>query len=355
MKKYEHGGNIYDFAKTNNIDKEKIIDFSANINPLGISEKAKRAFYKSIDMVLNYPDPNYKKLKEAISLFHNVDIKYINLGNGAIELIYKTFRIIKAKKALIVSPTFVEYEKALLSVGAKVDYFVLKEDNDFEIDIDKLILLAKNYELVVICSPNNPTGKVIKKENIEELMKNATLNDYKLFLDEAFIDFYDEKNSMINRLENFDNLFILRSLTKFFAIPGLRIGYMLTANDEFTSKSKRVNIPWSINIPAEQVAIKSLEDLDYIKESKDYISKERDRVYEKLRSFNYLTPYRSYGNYIMFKSLKNIDLKKRLIKNNIMIRECSNYVGLNKNFYRIAIKKINENNKLLKLLEEIYE
>ncbi len=268
INRFEHGGNIYKINREYGICKKDILDFSANINPLGISELGKKAYFESINDLMHYPDPDYMNLRTAISNYHNTKLDYIYTGNGAIEMIYKLFNYLMPKKALIVAPTFVEYEKALNTLDAKVDFLILKKEDNFTLDIESLKSRAKDYELLVFCSPNNPTGKIVDKEKIIELLdyiegKNL---ECKLFLDEAFIDFISEESSMISFIPKYKGLYILRSATKFFAIPGLRIGYLLSSDEGFGLFYKKYEVPWSINTVAENVVIASLYDKDYLSE-----------------------------------------------------------------------------------------
>jgi len=353
MDKFKHGGNVYKFSIENNIPIENIVDFSANINPLGISEKGKESFLDSIKLISHYPDTDYYRLKNVISKLNNVKEEEVFLGNGAIELIYKTFNIIRPNKTLIVSPSFVEYERALKTLNLKYTHFILLEEEEFILDIDKIINVVGEYELIVICSPNNPTGKLINKEEIIKLL--ISMGKSKLFIDESFIDFTDEKESLVSEISGFQNLFILRSLTKFYAIPGLRIGYLLTSNEVYRDEFYRSFVPWGINTVAYEVAISSLLDSEYIENTKKYINIERNRLINKLNMFKFIKVYSSDANFIFFKTLRDIDLENRLKSYGIMIRKCDNYMGLDKNFYRIAIKLKEQNNLLIDAFEEIYE
>lgn len=352
--RFEHGGNIYKLARENG--REDYIDFSANINPLGISEIGKKAYYNAIDRLLDYPDPDYIALLQDISSFHDVELTDVFVGNGAIEMIYKSFNFIAPNKALIVAPTFVEYERALIRVGCNPDFLILTDDQDFTLDIDILIDKSIEYDLIVFCSPNNPTGKAVPKSDIIKLLsyiESTPNNRCKLFLDEAFLDFIGEEQSMTELYKRFTNLFILRSATKFFAIPGLRLGYVITSNQEFKKYYHDEKIPWSINRVAEEVFRASLSDKEYICKTVQTNIISRDKMFVGLSSINDIKVYPSEGNYLFFKLDKDLDLRDALLEKGVVIRSCDNYIGLDKRYYRVAVKKHEDNMLLVNLLREV--
>lgn len=353
-KRFEHGGNIYKLAREKG--RTDYIDFSANINPLGISELGKQAYHNAIDYLLDYPDPDYFALTKDISTFHGVDSDDVFVGNGAIEMIYKCFEFISPKKALIVAPTFVEYEKALIRIGCKPDFLVLNEEQEFCLNIDKLIEKSSEYDLIVVCSPNNPTGKAVPRKEVKrflEEIKSTTDRNCNLFLDEAFLDFVGEEESMTELYTEYSNLYILRSATKFFAIPGLRLGYIITANNDFSKFYTETKIPWTINRVAEEVFRASISDKEYIKETilRNKIS--REKMFDELSSIDGIKAYKSEGNYLFFKLERTFDLRSALLEKGIVIRSCDNYIGLDDSFYRVAVKKEEENIILIKSLKEV--
>ncbi len=349
----KHGGNVHKFAREHKIEKKNIIDFSANINPLGISKQALSKFNEVFEDVLNYPDPEYTDLKEAISNFENVSSDNVILGNGAIECIFLIAEYLNSKHTLLLAPTFVEYERAFSKYKSEISYYNLKEENRFELDIDDFIEnIDKSIDTIVICNPNNPTGCVLKEEKLYVLLKYCKLNEITLIMDEAFVDFTDneEEITMKKHLSKFSNLIILKSLTKFFAIPGLRLGYLLTSNDILIDKIKSDRMPWMINCVASNIAINSLMDFDYINETKRYILKQRKYLIEELNKIKAITVYNSTANYIFMKCDKN--LEELLSKYSIMIRNCNNYRNLTDGYYRIAVKKNDVNIELINILKE---
>lgn len=349
MSKAVHGGNIEELSRVYNIDKSKLLDFSANINPLGISNKVRESLIDAIKEARVYPDIKYHNLKSEISKFEGIDLEDIALGNGAAESIFNLVRALKPRKALIPAPTFSEYEEAVLSSGGEVKYYLLKEDDDFNIGENILDYIDKDINIVFICNPNNPTGKLTEKDTIVKILEKAYINNAFVVLDESFLDFIKDYNkySVKEFLFKYNNLVIIKSLTKIFAIPGIRIGYTLTKNKELLEEINKVTSPWNINIFAEKATIAALNEKEYISETVKYIEEERDYLYSKLNSFKTLKVFKPSVNYIMFKSLVEIDLKEELLKKNIVIRSCSSYIGLDESYYRIAVRTREENERII--------
>ena len=241
-----HGGNIYKVFREKNL--KEILDYSSNINPYGIPESLKKRITENLEILERYPDPDYVELREKLAHLNNVNMSDIVLGNGATEIIFLFMKVINPKKILIVSPTFGEYERAVKAVGTsrnsidlscsddnknienkeiEIEYFELKESDDFNLNIGNLKNeLEKKYDLLIICNPNNPTGKFLKLAQTEEILKECNKYDTKLFIDEAFIEFLADgmKKSIINTEENKKNLFVTRAFTKFFCYSWFKIG-----------------------------------------------------------------------------------------------------------------------------------
>ncbi|SKC75713.1 threonine-phosphate decarboxylase CobD [Maledivibacter halophilus] len=353
----KHGGNIYETAKKYGISEQDIIDFSANINPLGIPYKLKETIISNIETIENYPDPDYKRLVLAIAEYNNIHEDFVIPGNGATEIIFKIVQAIKPKKTLLLAPTFSEYERALKSVGSDVVYYLLDEDTQF--NVDKNVLLEKlkdNIDFIVLCNPNNPTGQIIGQNILKEILIECKKRKINFMIDEAFIEFVkDEKNhSLIGSLYDFDNLFIIRALTKFFAIPGLRIGYGLISNQGIKGKIIDGKEPWTINGFAAISGEALLEDKEYIEKSKEFFELERKYMYEELQKIRNIKVFKPYANYVFFKLIsKDIDLKEELIQRKLLIRQCIDYVNLDGSFFRVAIKDRDSNKKLIEGLKEV--
>lgn len=353
MANFGHGGNAKEISRKNNIDYEKIIDFSANINPLGISEKVKKSIIDNINVIEKYPDINYFELKNAISRFEKIRSEDIFLGNGAAEVLFNIIRAVNPKKTLIMAPTFSEYEEAVESIGKEVELYYLKEENEFKIQNDIMERLNKNIELIIICNPNNPTGVLTKSDFIIELVKRAKKNNTKVLVDESFLDFIKEEYSVVKYTDIYDNLIIMKSLTKFFALPGLRIGYGICSNVALNKKIELNTPAWNINSMAEEAAKCALEDKIYIDETIIYIDNEREYLYAELLKFNSIKVFKPCANFIFFKLKDKIDLFSEFLQYNILIRSCNNYNGIDDAYYRIAIRTHEDNVKLIKELHKI--
>lgn len=355
MSKVIHGGNIDELSRKYNLDKEKLIDFSANINPLGVNEKVKKAIIDALDKVEKYPDITYHNLKSTISAFEDIQYNNLVLGNGAAEVIFNLVRAVNPKKVLIPVPTFSEYEEASLSVNSSIEYYYLKEENNWAIESDILKFINEDIDIVFICNPNNPTGVITKKEILLRIIEKAKKAKTIVAIDESFLDFIRDshKYSLVSLLKDYDNIFIIKSLTKLFAIPGIRIGYGMTSNIDIINKIQAISVPWNVNIIAEVSAINSLNDKEFIAKSIIYVEEEKAYLFKELCEFDDIKVFNPSVNFIMFKLGKNIDLKYELMKRNIIIRSCDNYNGLDESYYRIAVRTREENIKLISTLKNI--
>lgn len=348
---YKHGGNIYALE-----NKEKIIDFSSNINPLGPPEELKESILEACHIIEQYPDPNYTDMREKLEKMYGLPMDNFVVGNGGIQVIHNVIEFLDFNKALIVVPTFVEYEKALIRFGKAFEYYFLEETNDFT--LNPMALLASDLsdiDLVILCTPNNPTGAYIDKEELTNLVSNLHQLNINVLIDEAFIDFLDEDMSMMNQVPRYDNLIITRSLTKFFAVPGLRLGFLVTSNKRLVNNINQLRESWSVNIFANQLFLRLFNNDKYIEETKNFIVEEGNRLYNHLEEMKGLKVYKPSVNYILFKSNRNISWKKELLKYNILIRHCENYVGLDEKFFRVAVKSKKQNNLLIEVMNKIME
>ncbi len=380
-----HGGNIYKVFREKNI--KEILDYSSNINPYGIPESLKSRIIENLEILERYPDPDYVELREKLANLNNVNLSDIILGNGATEIIFLFMKVINPKKILIVSPTFGEYERAVKAVGTsrnsidlscsddnknienkeiEIEYFELKESDDFKLNIGNLKnQLEKKYDLLIICNPNNPTGKFLKLAQTEEILKECNKYDTKLFIDEAFIEFLADgmKESIINTEENKKNLFVTRAFTKFFAIPGLRLGYGMYFDKELEQKISEKKEPWSVNNIAELAGLTVLDDTEYIEKTLKWITKEKIYMYEKLNEISGIKVYETEVNFItgkidekLFSEGLNVKvLREKMLEQGILIRDASNFKFLDERFFRLAIKDRTSNDRVIEAMKEIFQ
>ena len=384
-----HGGNIYKIFREKNI--KEILDYSSNINPYGIPESLKKRITENLEILERYPDPDYIELRQKLAHLNKVDVSNIILGNGATEIIFLFMKVINPKKILIVSPTFGEYERAVKATERvedssilgdsnkkkydeksfgkqkiEIEHFELKENDDFKLNIDNLKNeLAKKYDLLIICNPNNPTGKFLKLDETEEILKECNKYNTKLFIDEAFIDFLKDgiKESIINTKEDKQNLFVTRAFTKFFAMPGLRLGYGIYFDKKLEKRISEKKEPWSVNNIAEMAGLTVLDDTKYIEETLKWIAEEKTYVYEKLNEINGIKPYKTEVNFITVKIEDNFILKGlnvkilrgKMIEKGILIRDASNFKFLDERFFRLAIKNRKNNDRVIETLKKIFD
>jgi threonine-phosphate decarboxylase len=337
------------------ISSEKIIDFSANINPLGFSSKTREAIIKNFDQLSHYPDPECKRAKKEISHYFEIDYENIILSNGSTELIYLIVQTLKPKKALIPFPTFCEYERALNNSNVSINFYKLKEKQEFLVSLDEIIPQLAGIDLVFLCNPNNPIGTFLPKKEMLTLVKEVQRRKIFLVLDEAFIDLYEE-DSLIKEVKNYDHLIVLRSLTKFYGLPGLRIGFA-ASSPKLIKRLEAQKIPWSVNCLAQIAVREMLRDEKFISKSKSFLLEEKEFFYQELSNVEGLKVHKPSANFIFIKLLGNISpeqLMEQLAKKGILIRDCSNFRGLEKgNFIRVAVRTRKENIKLLKEIKLI--
>lgn len=351
---HNHGADIYTAAREFNIDKNEIIDFSSNINPLGIPKNVKKSMIYAIRYTNRYPDINSRELIEAISINENVDKNYIFCSNGAAEAIFRIVLTIKPKCGLVASPTFSEYEKALKSVNASVEYYNLLESNNFKISESILDEINPKIDIMFICNPNNPTGQIICKDLIESIVLKCEKNNVFVVIDECFLDFveYKEKYTAINLVNKYKNLIILKAFTKIYAIPGVRLGYCISSNKDIIERLKVVGPPWNISNIAQDAGKAALQEKKFIDETIKYVKKQREYLIKELKKINIKT-YETYANYILFKFEETFNLQRKLMQYKIFIRSCSNYKNLGNNYYRIAVKDQKSNELFIVAMQEI--
>lgn len=354
-----HGGDIYSFKKETG---KTPLDFSENTNPYGLPNGVKKAIAESLDTYNVYPDPNCRELTQSVSKFYDITEEYLLFGNGAADIIFKIAYAIKPKNALILAPTFSEYEIALKKVGTKIHYFHLREEMQFQITEQILDAISGN-DIVYICNPNNPTGIVCTRELMLKILNKCRACGAYLVVDECFMDFVasdmreyvsseaikKSKDSILTEVANYQNLIVLKAFTKIFAMAGLRLGFCVSSNLSLLEEINHAGQPWSVSSVAQIAGIACCKESEYIRDSLDRLETERKFLIDSLQNLGFKT-YESDANYILFRS--NEDLITTLKEAGIMIRSCSNYIGLNQEYYRIAVKRHHENEALIQALQD---
>lgn len=357
--KVNHGANLYDLSSQYGFSKEDIMDFSSNINPFGSSKLAKEYIVNNIDKVSVYPDPEYLELKTSISNYCNCSIDNILLGSGATELISSFIKTINPKKALILSPAYSEYEKELSKIKCNITKYFSKKEYNFTINIDNLIEIINknNYELIIICNPNNPTGFTFSKNEIEKILNNT--NSF-VMVDETYIEFTNTSiYSSTSLVDKYDNLFVIRGTSKFFSTPGIRLGYGLISNYKVMYEMNSNLDLWNINIFASMMGEVMFNDNKFIENTYSLMIKERDYLVNELSKFTDLKIYNSQGNFILCeiksKSITAKEVREKLIHKRIIIRDCVSFDGLDEYFFRVCILKPEENKLLIDNLINIFK
>ena len=343
-KRHKHGGDIYSEACT--------LDYSANINPLGPPSSVIEEVYRSMEQIVNYPDVQCRKLCHAIAEHEYVKEEQVICTNGASELLYAFAAALKPKKALLLEPGFAEYEAALSAVGCEILYYPLGEEKGYALDLAYLEALSDDLDMIILCNPNNPTGVLIQQPLLVRIAEKCEKYGIHFLLDECFHEFLmaPDSYSMRTFLERFPHLFLVDAFTKIYAIPGLRLGYGLSADADLLEKIRDVIQPWSVSIPAQAAGIAALSEDTYVHNTRWLIREERKYLARALHLLEMET-FDSQANYLFFKGPE--DLEEQCRKRGLLIRDCSNYRGLSKGYFRIAVRTREENDQLIKIFQDI--
>ena len=356
-----HGSDIEKICEYYHLKKEDIINFGANVNPLGLSASVKAALASHLDILSSYPDREYTSLREVLSAYCRIPSDYILPGNGSSELISLLIDALSPKHTLILGPTYSEYSRELSFSGSTQEYYHLKEEQDFRLDADDLctVLAKGNYDLLIICNPNNPTSSAILHDDMEKLLCFCADHGVFVMIDETYVEFAPDIEAVtaVPFTQRFTNLCVLRGVSKFFAAPGMRFGYAVTGNQDFLREMKEKQIPWSLNSVGAYAGELLFQDQDYIDRTRQLILTERGRMYDALSQLASFKVFQPYANFLLLKILKEgktaFDVFETCIKNGLMIRDCSSFQCLDGEFVRFCIMMPEDNSRLLKVLEKV--
>ncbi|NIA19751.1 MAG: threonine-phosphate decarboxylase [Xanthomonadaceae bacterium] len=353
-----HGGTVFQTARELGVSVEEILDFSANINPLGMPVRAWEALGKALDQLQHYPEMYADSLVKRIALLGNQPESRILAGNGSTELIYLLVRVLKPKSALIVAPAFTEYQRAVKVYGGKLDFYHTLDENNFVPETDLLIkALEKRPDILFMGNPNNPTGSLLRPEELHPLLDAARQSGTICIIDEAFIDFVDKPVSVDFLVGEFKNLVVLRSLTKIFSLAGLRCGYLL-ASSVLVERLRYHQEPWNVNSLAIAAAKEALADQQFQEDTRCFIARERDFLLQHLERIPFLQTFPSRANYLLMKLDRQYSSRRLSdflrYKYQILIRLCTDFTGLDDSFIRIAVKNRENNLKLVVAMEEFF-
>jgi len=353
-----HGAEVHGAAEQTGFKPQEILDFSSNVNPLGPSKNALNAARDAFDEITAYPDSNSNQLRKVIAdHFSGINRDNIVVGNGSTELIYLFAEAFlkRGDKALMVAPSFGEYESAVRKTGESPKFVRL--GRNFQIEAEAFKTAMAGCKMVFLCNPNNPTSKLIPKDTLTDILETALENDVLVFLDEDFLEFVDNEKAltMISKIAKFPNLFVLRSFTKIFGLTGLRVGYGITSK-EIADVLLCSKIPWNINCLGQAAATAALNDEEHLKITKELIKKEKSWLQEQLGAFKGFS-FESPDANFFFIDIHNADitansLKHRMLKQGILIRDCSSFNGLNEFYIRVAVKTREENVRLIEAFNQ---
>lgn len=347
MKKiHTHGGDVYRHPG--------VLDFSSNCNPYGTPEGVKKAAADALEIVCHYPDVTCEKLRRALEEEEQIPAEQIICGNGAADLIFGLVLAKKPKIALLLAPGFAEYEQALESVGCEIKYYYLEEDMNFAPEEGVLEAITQELDMMFFCNPNNPTGTLSEISYVKKIAEKCRDCGVFLVLDECFNDFVDQPQmyTMKPFLKDYPNLFLIKAFTKKYAMAGIRLGYGLCASSDTLEAMDSVMQPWNVSVIAQEAGIAALKEKEYVKISIKKLQEEREFLLWNLKKMP-LKLYDSRANYIFFKGPEN--LGEDCLARGIYIRDCSNYEGLTRGYYRIAVRTREENQRLLSVFFTILQ
>lgn len=357
-----HGSDLETVAAYYHIPKDSIVSYSSNVNPLGISPKFRQAMLDRIDCVSMYPDRDYAELRTAISNYCNAPEDSLLIGSGATELISMFIKGIHPAKSLLVNPTYSEYEREIHLIGGRLDSFALKASQDFKPDVPALChALTPDYDLLILCNPNNPTGTIFTHEDLIPLLGHCREQNIMVLIDETYVEFVEdiENVTAIPLTSSFENLFVMRGVSKFFAAPGLRLGYGITQNKKVLDYIRETQNPWSVHSIAAFCGGAMFLDKEYIHKTAAFIASERTRLTIALSALSGLYLYPASTNFILLRiekdGISSADVFEAAIQKGMMIRDCSSFPGLSDNHIRFCFQKPEDNDRLIALLGELFE
>lgn len=348
-----HGGNIREAAALAGVSAGQLLDFSANINPLGMPATLRRAIIDNLDMAERYPDPEYQTLHHALATHHGVPQGWVMAGNGETELIFQLLAHLAPRQAMLLTPGFAEYRRALTRVGCQITDYPLIEADGWQPDNRLIDALTPELDCLILCTPNNPTGLMPDGALLKRIIARCAECHIALVIDEAFIDFLPDAAGCTNLLADNPHLWVLRSLTKFYAIPGLRLGYLLNGDVKKVEALCANREPWTINAFAALAGEHVLNDKAYQEATFQWLARERPRLWQRLNALPGFTAWKGEANYLFFRYDGKEELQRRLLEQHILIRSCANYPGLDTRYFRVAVKSTADNTALITALTAI--
>ena len=347
MKINQHGGDIYAEGIP-----EHVIDFSASINPYGMPGTVAQAAMQALSGCCHYPDLWCRELRRYIGKRENVPPEHIFCGGGAADILFRLLLARKPKKLLLPIPTFAEYTAAAKLAGCAIVPWQLKQQDLFDLPEAFWSAVTPDIDAVIICNPNNPTGRRIPEWLVKKGMERCAQTGTTLIIDECFHDFLDEPQTMIGELKGNPHVVLLRSYTKMYAIPGIRIGYCISSDETLLQSMYDTGAPWSVSVIAQACGIAAAQDTAYAQQTRSLLMPQKSILENGLRALG-CEVIPSAANFILFRIPNVYDAAERIQKYGIMIRSCANFEGLAADWYRIAVRRAFENQKLLNAIEQV--
>jgi len=356
-----HGGDIYGAARELNRAPAEILDFSASINPLGPSSQVWKAITASRHLLSHYPDPHCWDLRQALAMFRGIDPEQIVVGNGSTELIDVLPRALGLHRLLVVQPTFSEYAAAMKRAGGEATSLYAKRSDQYAIPIDRLCRMMKtgqsdgrSIDGIVICHPNSPTGQACSADDVTRLAVIAGRRGLWLVIDEAFADYCPER-SVLPQAASWPHVVVLRSMTKFYALPGLRVGYAV-ATPTVIRRLQLQLPPWSISVMGQVAALAALNDAAHAKKSLRFMARERERLKSLLAALPGCSVLPTYANYFLMELPRGWharEVVEQLRNEGLLVRDCSSVPGCNTRSIRLAVRSSRENDRLIQALSNL--
>lgn len=348
-----HGGNVHAAARELRRSIASILDFSASINPLGPSSKAIRALADGAQLIQHYPDPDCVSLKRAIQRRWRIVPERVVVGNGCTELIDIIPRALSFRSALIVGPTYAEYAQAVQRAGGKTDMVLAKKEEEYRPPLEQVMhrLRVQAIDAIFLCHPNSPTGRPCHPQDLEALVAAADRCGSWMVIDESFID-YCSALTCLPQLRKYPRLIILRSFTKFYGLPGLRIGYSLSS-PAVAAILRHCRPPWSVNAVAQRAAEAAIGDANHARRCLAYVETERARLTAQLSSLDGLMVIPSSANFLLIELPKPFQARAitaKLRQHGLLVRDCSSVEGCTGRMIRMAVRTRRDNDQLLAAL-----
>lgn len=357
IEKFGHGGDLLTARQLFGKDSTQLLDFSANINPLGPPPNLIELIKEQLESIVHYPDPAQRVLKQKLAEKHSVSPEQILIGNGAAECIALSILGLQPKTVGVIYPCFSEYEQLARAYGANIKPLVGREENDFKPDRLEILQLIAKTDLVFVGHPNNPTGVAYSKAELVEMAEQAVKTNTYLLIDEAFIDFLpiETQITLLEDLQRWKQVILVRSMTKFYAIPGLRLGYMV-ADPNLILNLQVKQVTWSVNQMALMAGEAVLNEKEYEEATIALIQEQRSYVKRAIEEKLGWQVFPGQANFLLVRITADItaaDLQWRMGHKGILIRSCAMYPGLTDQDFRIAIRTEKENQCLIQALIEV--